>query len=75
MSSKEIAEYTKEFMERMKLAQEFKIVRKAPDGFEFNGPVPFTVGVKNDIMTFTVYAPSVEEAEAQVTAYLNKNTQ
>ena len=64
-------ELTQDIMNNMKKAQQFRIIRQLPDDFEFfGGPVPFDIRIKNEIMTFTVYATSLKEANAQVDEYL-----
>jgi hypothetical protein len=53
----------------------FKIVRMRPDGFEFNGPVPFDISInKEDVMTFTVHCMTLNEANRLVDDYLEKNS-
>jgi hypothetical protein len=64
-------ELTQQIMDNMKKAQQFRIIRQLPDDFEFfGGPVPFDIRIKNEVMTFTVYATSLQEAVAQVDDYL-----
>jgi hypothetical protein len=62
---------TDDILANMRKAQQFRIIRKLPDDFEFfGGPVPFDIRIKNEVMTFTVYATSLHEAIAQVDDYL-----
>jgi hypothetical protein len=64
-------ELTQQIMDNMRKAQQFRIIRKLPDDFEFfGGPVPFDIRIKNEVMTFTVYATSLQEAIAQVDDYM-----
>jgi hypothetical protein len=64
-------ELTRDIMANMRKAQQFRIIRQMPDDFEFfGGPVPFDIRIKNEVMTFTVYATSLQEATAQVDHYL-----
>jgi hypothetical protein len=66
-------ELTKDILENMRKAQQFRIIRQMPDDFEFfGGPIPFDIRIKDEIMTFTVYATSLEEANAQVNDYLSR---
>ena len=70
---KTAAELTQDIMNNMKKAQQFKIIRQLPDDFEFfGGPVPFDIRIKNEVMTFTVYATSLQEAISQVDQYLSR---
>ena len=72
MNPKQLAQNVIERAMKMKT---FRIIRSRPDDFEFNGPVPFDVKInKEDVMTFTVYALNLEEANKQVDNYLNENT-
>jgi len=62
---------TDDILANMRKAQQFRIIRQLPDDFEFfGGPVPFDIRIKNEVMTFTVYATSLHEAIAQVDDYL-----
>ena len=72
MNPKQLAQ---NIIERAMKMQTFRIIRTRPDDFEFNGPVPFDVKInKEDVMTFTVHALTLEEANAQVDEYLRENT-
>lgn len=68
---KTAAEFTKDIIERMKQAKQFRIIRPIPDDFEFRGPVPFDIKISNETMVFTVYATSIEDAHSKVDQYLN----
>lgn len=66
-------ELTKDILDNMRKAQQFRIIRQMPDDFEFlGGPIPFDIRIKNEIMTFTVYATSLQEANSQVDEYLSR---
>lgn len=72
MSEKKPSELAQQIIDRMMQAQQFRIIRKMPDDFEFRGAVPFNIAIKSDgLMVFTVYATSLEEANEQVDNYLN----
>jgi hypothetical protein len=40
----------------------------------FNGKVPFDVKIQNNMMTFTVHAVDLAEANAMVDKYLDDNS-
>jgi hypothetical protein len=62
-------------IERAMKMQTFRIIRTRPDDFEFNGRVPFDVKInKEDIMTFTIHALTLEDANKQVDKYLQENS-
>lgn len=62
-------------IERAMKMQTFRIIRTRPEDFEFNGPVPFDVKInKENVMTFTVYALNLDEANKQVDDYLKECT-
>ena len=73
MNDKTPSQLTSEIIDRMKQSQQFRIMRPVPDDFEFRGgPVPFTISINaKGVMTFTVYAVSLEEANRKINAYLN----
>lgn len=73
MSQKTASQLTSEIIDRMKQTQKFRIMRPVPDDFEFRGgPVPFSISISaKGVMTFTVYAVSLEEANKKIDAYLN----
>ncbi len=62
---------TSDLIQKAKAMQTFKIVRLVPEGFEFNGPVPFHLEINaKGIMTVTVHALDSKEAHRQVDEYL-----
>lgn len=71
---KTAAQLTQDIMNNMKKAQQFRIIRQLPDDFEFfGGPVPFDIHIKKEVMVFTVYATSLQEANQQVEDYLSRS--
>lgn len=72
MNPKQLAQ---NIIERAMKMQTFRIMRMTPDDFEFNGQVPFDIKInKEGVMTFTVHALTLEEANKQVDEYLRENT-
>ena len=73
MTDKTPSQLTSEIIDRMKQVQKFRIIRPVPEDFEFRGgPVPFTMSINaKGIMSFTVYALTLEEANQKVDEYLN----
>ena len=71
MNPKQLAQNIIELAMKM---QTFRIVRTLPDDFEINGPVPFDIRIKDGIITVTVHAMTLEEANKQVDDYLEENT-
>ena len=57
-------------VDRIKNLQKFVIVTPLPDEFEFNGPVPFDMRIKDDIVMADVWALTLEEATQRVNEYL-----
>lgn len=71
MNEKTASELTDEIIGKMKQAQKFRIIRQVPEDFEFRGPVPFDISINSKgLMTFQVYATSLEEAQKKVNDYL-----
>ena len=63
---------TNDLIEKVKNLQKFKIVRVLPKDFSFNGVVPFDLEIDSKgLMTFTVYAMDLKEANQQVNDYLS----
>jgi hypothetical protein len=56
---------------RMKNLQRFQIVTKLPDEFEFNGPLPFDIHLRDGVVTARVWAVTLEEAQQRVNDYFN----
>jgi hypothetical protein len=71
---KNAAEFAQNLIERARRMQEFRIMKPEPDNFMFNGKVPFDVAIKNGMMTFTVHAVDLAEANAMVDKYLDDNS-
>ena len=71
---KNAAEFAQNLIERARRMQEFRIMKPEPDNFMFNGKVPFDVSIKNGMMTFTVHAVDLAEANAMVDKYLDDNS-
>lgn len=73
MTDKTASQLTDEIINKMKQAQKFRIMRPVPEDFEFNGTVPFDISINaKGLMTFSVYATSLEEANKKIDAYLNR---
>ena len=58
-------------VDRIKNLQKFIIVTPLPDEFEFNGPVPFDMRIKDGIVMADVWALTLDEATQRVNDYLN----
>lgn len=61
-------------MNRLKNLNEFEVTKDIPEGFSFNGTVPFDVKIKGSIGTFKVLAVDNTEAEQKITKYIKDNT-
>ena len=71
---KNAAEFAQNLIERARMMQKFRIVKPQPENFIFNGKVPFDVSIKNSMMTFSVHAVDLAEANAMVDKYLDDNS-
>ena len=60
-----------EIIHRMKNLKEWKIVTDVPEEFDFRGPVPFDMHIKDGIATVRVWALNLEEAKTRVSNYFN----
>jgi len=60
---------------KAKRMQTFRIMQPVPDDFEFGGVVPFDISIRNEMMTCTVHALTIEEAREQVRAWLQERTE
>ena len=58
-------------MHRIKNLQEFKIIAPVPEEFDFRGPVPFDMHIKDGIATVKVWALTLAEAQQRVNEYFN----
>lgn len=70
-----MAKTVKAMLDRIKNLNEFEVKTDLPEGFAFNGTVPFDIKIKGNSATFTVLAVSVEEAAEKVNQYLSENTE
>ncbi|NBP01223.1 MAG: hypothetical protein EBU90_14000 [Proteobacteria bacterium] len=72
MNEKTASQLTDEILSKMKQAQKFRIIRQVPDDFEFRGSSPFDISINSKgVMTFQIYATSLEEAQKKVDDYLD----
>jgi hypothetical protein len=70
-----MAKTVKAMLDRIKNLNEFEIKTELPDGFAFNGAVPYDIKIKENTATFTLYALDAEEAAEKVNQYLSENTE
>ena len=68
-------EITDEFIYKMKnnTLQKFEIVREVGPNWLPDGTVPFNVKASKGVATFTVWAEFLQDAEDQVTQYLERD--
>ena len=71
-TAKDIAE---QLITRAKNMKTFHITRPVPEDFEFGGPVPFTVSIRNGMITCQVPAMTEQQAEQQAEAWLHERSQ
>jgi len=66
---------TDELIYRMKTTtmEKFTIKREVGDNWIPNGTIPFDIRASKGIATFTVWAESIQDAEDQVSQYLEKD--
>jgi len=66
---------TDELIHRMKTTDlnKFEIKHEVGDNWIPNGTVPFDISASKGIATFTVWAESIQDAEDQVSQYLEKD--
>jgi hypothetical protein len=64
----------KETMVKVKNLQRFEIKREVEPNWLPNGTIPFDVKASKGIAVFTVWAEFLQDAEDQVTQYLEKDT-
>jgi hypothetical protein len=62
-----------ETMGRIKRLQRFEIKRDVGSNWIPNGSIPFNITAKNGIATFEVYAEFLQDAEDQVTQFLERD--
>jgi hypothetical protein len=65
----------KSILDRIKNLNEYEIVTELPEGFVFNGVVPYDVRINKNKAIFTVYALDSKEASDKVNQYLSENTE
>lgn len=69
-NAKEIFDDT---MGRIKRLQVFEIKREVGTNWIPNGTIPFDISAKNGVATFKVYAEFLQDAEDQVTQFLEQD--
>lgn len=69
------AELAQQLIDRAKALQQFRIMRPVPNGFDFRGRCPYDISIKNDIMTVTVYATTLEEAKRMANEFIDSWTE
>jgi len=69
-TAKEIFDET---MGRVKRLQVFEIKREVGSNWIPQGTIPFDISARNGIATFKVYAEFLQDAEDQVTQFLEKD--
>jgi hypothetical protein len=62
-----------EMMGRVKRLQVFEIKREVGNNWIPNGTVPFDISAKNGVATFKVYAEFLQDAEDQVSKFLEQD--
>jgi hypothetical protein len=62
-----------EMMDRVKRLQMFEIKREIGPNWIPNGTIPFDISAKNGVATFIVYAEFLQDAEDQVTQFLERD--
>jgi len=55
---------------RAKNLQEFTVTQTLPEGFRFNGLIPFDMKITGKVMTATIYAIDEEEANKKFDEFL-----
>jgi hypothetical protein len=58
------------FISRAKALHEYTVTVDVPEGFKFNGLVPFDMQIKEGVINATVYAVSFEEAVQRLDEFL-----
>lgn len=58
-------------LNRIKKLQEWEVVVKVPDDFEFYGVVPYDINITNGIAFVKVIAATLEEATMKAKNYFN----
>ena len=65
---------TEKLIKKVKKMKLHEVIIPVPDGFSFNGVVPFDLHIKDEIMVFSVLAGDYDEASAMVEKYIDDNT-
>ena len=60
-------------MQKIKKMQVFEIKREVGPNWLPRGTIPFDISARNGIATFKVYAEFLQDAEDQVTQFLEKD--
>jgi hypothetical protein len=60
-----------EVIRRIKNLKKFEIVKDFPPEFEFRGPTPYDLKIKDGRITLKIFALTQEEAEQKAEKYLN----
>jgi hypothetical protein len=60
-------------MQKIKKMQVFEIKREVGPNWIPRGTIPFDISARNGIATFKVYAEFLQDAEDQVTQFLEKD--
>jgi hypothetical protein len=66
------AEMAQELIDRAKQLKKFRIVVPVPETFEFRGRVPYDISIADEIMTVTVHAVNLKEAQSRVNKFLQE---
>ena len=61
---------TDHFINRAKNLQEFVVTTSVPEGFRFNGTIPFDMEIKAGEIAAKVYAVDFDEAAFRLNEYL-----
>jgi hypothetical protein len=70
-----MARTVKAMLDRIKNLNEYEIKTELPEGFAFNGTVPYDIKIKGSSATFTLLALDAEEAAEKVNQYISENTE
>jgi len=57
-------------MDRIKARQEFEVKTTLPEGFRFNGKIPFDMQIVGEDVTIKVLALTLDEAMMRVDSFL-----
>lgn len=62
-----------DMMDRVKRLQMFEIKREVGNNWIPQGTIPFDISARNGVATFKVYAEFLQDAEDQVTQFLERD--